>query len=107
MPVEYLDLSAESKEAQLKHAENLRKLEAVQRGRAIIIPTDQGEVKERLRELGHPITLFGEGPADRRERLRHVIAALELNEEELARVQVIIAILATLATLRGYPSYTT
>lgn len=30
--------------------------------------TDDAEVKAGLRALGEPITLFGEGPADRRER---------------------------------------
>jgi U4/U6 small nuclear ribonucleoprotein PRP4 len=88
MPIEYLDLSAESLAEQARHADALRKLEAQQRARSIIVPTDQGEIKRRLRELGHPVTLFGEGPADRRERLRDVIAALELNEEDLAHVQV-------------------
>ena len=87
MPVEHMDLSAESKESQLKHAEALKKFEAQQRARSIIVPTDISQIKTRLRELGQPVTLFGEGPADRRERLRVVIASLELSDEELARVQ--------------------
>ena len=83
-----MDLSAESLQAQAKHAEALRKLEAQQRARSIIVPTDTNEIKNKLRELRKPVTLFGEGPADRRERLREVISALELNDEELAHVQV-------------------
>ncbi|KAK4105610.1 WD40 repeat-like protein [Parathielavia hyrcaniae] len=39
----------------------------------IAVPTDDGRVRARLRELGHPITLFGEGPADRRDRLREIL----------------------------------
>nr|1MZW_B Chain B, U4/U6 snrnp 60kDa protein [Homo sapiens] len=31
------------------------------------------EVKASLRALGEPITLFGEGPAERRERLRNIL----------------------------------
>lgn len=89
MQVQVLDLSAESREAQIKHAEHLRRFEAQQRARSIVVPTSAMEIMLKLRELGHPITLFGEGAADRRERLREVIAQLELNEEELNRVQAI------------------
>ena len=87
MPVEYLDLSAESKAEQAKHADALRRLELKQRARSIVVPTDLGEIKARLRELGQPVTLFGEGPADRRERLRESIAALELDDGQLSQVQ--------------------
>jgi U4/U6 small nuclear ribonucleoprotein PRP4 len=39
----------------------------------IAVPTDDGKVRAKLRELGEPITLFGEGPADRRDRLRELL----------------------------------
>ncbi|KAF2144542.1 uncharacterized protein K452DRAFT_325099 [Aplosporella prunicola CBS 121167] len=39
----------------------------------IAVPTDDTRVRARLRELGEPITLFGEGPADRRDRLRELL----------------------------------
>src|SRR5690606_795344 len=32
----------------------------------VVVPTDDKRVRLRLRELGEPITLFGEGPVDRR-----------------------------------------
>lgn len=89
MHVEVLDLSETSKDAQLQHAETLRRFEAQQRARTVTVPTDIEEVKAKLRELGHPVTLFGEGPADRRERLKQEIANLELNTEELAKVQLL------------------
>ena len=54
----------------------------------IVVPTSIEDVKCKLRELGRPITLFGEGHADRRERLRDVIANLEIGEEEIAKIQV-------------------
>lgn len=88
MVVEEMDLSAESREAQMQHAETLRRFEAQQRSRAIIVPTSAEDVKQKLRELGHPVTYFGEGPADRRERLKQVIAELELDEEEAKDFQV-------------------
>ena len=87
---EYLDLNDDSKEEQLRHAEVLRKFEAHKRARSINVPTAIHEVKARLRELGNPITLFGEDHADRRERLREVIARLELDQEQLDKLQAII-----------------
>ncbi|KAJ4297266.1 hypothetical protein N0V88_004184 [Collariella sp. IMI 366227] len=40
----------------------------------IAVPTDDGRVRARLREMGEPITLFGEGPYERRDRLRELLA---------------------------------
>jgi len=39
----------------------------------IAVPTDDKRVRIRLRELGEPITLFGEGPPERRDRLREIL----------------------------------
>lgn len=44
--------------------------ELLKKAKNLPVPTNDKEVKLRLRELGHPICLFGEGPADRRDRLR-------------------------------------
>ena len=90
MRVEVLELSNESREAQLLHAEQMRKVEARSRARAIVVPTVVEEVKQRLRDLGHPATLFGENNVDRRERLRDVIASLELSQEEFGKIQELI-----------------
>ena len=86
--MEVMDLNDTSQEAQIKHAQLIRKYEAQKRARSINVPTAIEDVKQRLRELGHPITLFGEGPIERRERLKLVIASLELNEDELQKLQV-------------------
>ena len=54
------------------------------RAAAIAVPTDDGRVRARLREIGEPITLFGEGPGDRRDRLRELLttqAELEADED--------------------------
>ncbi|KAL2209839.1 WD40 repeat-like protein [Sarocladium strictum] len=37
------------------------------------VPTDDTRVKARLREMGEPITFFGEGRAERRDRLRELM----------------------------------
>lgn len=39
----------------------------------IAVPTDDARVRARLREMGEPITLFGEDLADRRDRLRQLM----------------------------------
>lgn len=56
---------------------------------AIVVPTDDGRVRARLRELGEPITLFGEGAPERRDRLRELLyerteaAAAEGGDEDV------------------------
>ena len=54
--------------------ELLREIEMRRKARQITIPTDDKEIKLHLRRLGEPICLFGEGPAERRERLRDLVA---------------------------------
>ena len=39
----------------------------------LAVPTDDAKVRARLRELAEPVTLFGEGPAERRDRLRELL----------------------------------
>ncbi|KFH40478.1 putative WD repeat-containing protein-like protein [Hapsidospora chrysogenum ATCC 11550] len=39
----------------------------------IAVPTDDGRVRAKLREMGEPVTLFGDGPAERRDRLRELM----------------------------------
>lgn len=51
-----------------RQQEALAEFERRRRARQITVSTDDAEVKAGLRALGEPITLFGEGPADRRER---------------------------------------
>jgi hypothetical protein len=97
MRVEEMDLSRESRESQLQHAETLKRFEAQQRARTMIVPTLVDDVKRKLRELGQPVTMFGEGPADRRERLKDVIARMELNEAEAREMQV--------SSLYSYPLF--
>lgn len=46
------------------------------------LPTTDKDVKKRLRELGHPICLFGEDAGDRRERLRAKVVEYMLEKGE-------------------------
>ena len=50
-------------------AEMMEEFERRRRVRAITVSTNDSEVKSELRLLGEPTCLFGEGPADRRNRL--------------------------------------
>lgn len=51
----------------------LSQFQRKRRAAAIAVPTDDGRVRTRLREMGEPVTLFGEGPGDRRDRLRELL----------------------------------
>lgn len=51
----------------------LAELDRKSAARKLALPTNDLEVKRRLRSHGQPITLFGEKREDRRERLRNVI----------------------------------
>lgn len=51
----------------------LAQLERKKFAQTIAVPTDDKKVRSRLREIGEPITLFGEGPAERRDRLRELL----------------------------------
>lgn len=67
----------------------LDELERKRRMRMMAITTDDTEVRKHLRQLGEPITLFGEGPADRRNRLKELLSyygtdAIEKKKEEEA-----------------------
>ncbi|KAJ1924268.1 hypothetical protein IWQ60_005307 [Tieghemiomyces parasiticus] len=64
----------------------LNEFERRKRARQLAVPTDDTRIKQRLRELGHPICLFGEGPMDRRNRLTYVMS--KLTEEELQNLTV-------------------
>lgn len=52
------------------HAQFDRKRRAAQ----LIVPTADRDVRTKLRSMGEPITLFGEGPGERRDRLRSILA---------------------------------
>lgn len=61
----------------------LDELERKKRARDLPVPTDDSKVKSRLREYGEPICLFGEGPSDRRDRLRYIMS-LQLIQQDIS-----------------------
>ena len=49
-----------SERARLENQVILDELERKKKARSLAVPTDDNKVKARLREIGEPITLFGE-----------------------------------------------
>ncbi|GAA5907253.1 hypothetical protein JCM8208_006732 [Rhodotorula glutinis] len=85
--LEARDSDIASSAAHPETARLLSELDRRQLARKIALPTNDGEVRARLRELDQPITLFGEGPADRRDRLRDLIAKARLERGEAMDVE--------------------
>ena len=50
------------------------------RARQLVVPTKLEEVVALLRNAGEPVTLFGERPEDRTDRLRHCLAREEFKD---------------------------
>lgn len=57
-----------------QQAKLLQEMERKKRARQIPVPTDNNKVIAMLREYGEPITLFGEDPGSRRDRLREIMS---------------------------------
>lgn len=57
-----------------QQAKLLQEMERKKRARQIPVPTDNSRVIALLREYGEPITLFGEDPGSRRDRLREILS---------------------------------
>lgn len=51
----------------------LNELDLKRQGQQVSVPTNDNEVRAKLRQLGEPITYFGEDKGDRRDRLRSLL----------------------------------
>jgi len=60
--------------ARLQHEEAVRAFEQKRSQREMAVPTGDAQVKAKLREFGEPACIFGEGPYERRDRLRTIMA---------------------------------
>lgn len=70
---EYFDIETEvAKDKQLL----LEEFEKKRKARLVNVSTDDEEVKRNLRQLNEPICYFGEGPAERRNRLRELLVSV-------------------------------
>ncbi len=72
-PADLSNFSANQIASIQAHSGLLAEFDRARLGRKIHVPTDDGEVRRHLRANGEPITLFGEGPGDRRERLKRIM----------------------------------
>ncbi|KAH8259255.1 U4/U6 small nuclear ribonucleoprotein Prp4 [Drosophila bipectinata] len=70
---DYFDLEAEIERDKVAL---LVEFERKKRARQINVSTDDAEIKSNLRQLNEPICYFGEGPAERRRRLKELLANL-------------------------------
>ncbi|KAG0364143.1 RNA processing-related protein [Gamsiella multidivaricata] len=68
------EMSESSKRARDQHMEIMEMFERKKRARTIAVPTEDKKVREKLRELGEPVCLFGEDNMDRRSRLRDLMS---------------------------------
>src|SRR5690606_30028728 len=71
--VEVLKFGESLKKRQERHDSMLNQLETAKKSKSVIVPTNDLHVKLKLRELGQPICYFGEGPSERRQRLKEVM----------------------------------
>jgi U4/U6 small nuclear ribonucleoprotein PRP4 len=78
-----LELADNTLREQEAHSKKLRQVEIRARASRIVVPTDVQQVRGNLRSLGHPVTLFGEGDAERRDRLRSILAAKAVDGEDV------------------------
>ncbi|KAJ3270204.1 U4/U6 small nuclear ribonucleoprotein Prp4 [Terramyces sp. JEL0728] len=61
----------------------LQQFERKDVARTVDVPTNDNKVRNRLRELEEPMTLFGEGSKERRERLKNLLAERILRGESV------------------------
>jgi len=80
---EFMTLSKDENPLLEDRTEILEEFERRKRLKLINVSTDDNEVKKDLRQLGEPICLFGEGPAERRARLRDLLS--QLGEDAIRR----------------------
>ncbi|CAN6835873.1 unnamed protein product [Brassica oleracea] len=75
---EHYVISEESKQVRERQEKAMQELLIKRRAAAIAVPTNDKSVRDRLRRLGEPITLFGEQEMERRARLAQLMARLDI-----------------------------
>jgi len=67
-------ISDEMARARQQHEDQVRSFEQKASQRQLAVPTGDAQVKAKLREFGEAVCIFGEGPYERRDRLRTIMA---------------------------------
>lgn len=80
--VEQLELTSEAQQERLQHEAVLREMEIQKKAFSVVVPTFIKDIHAKLRELGEPIILFGENPANVRDRLRLCLARIEVYKQQ-------------------------
>lgn len=75
---EHYVISEESRQVRERQEKAMQELLIKRRAAAIAVPTNDKSVRDRLRRLGDPITLFGEQEMERRARLAQLMARLDI-----------------------------
>jgi len=70
---ERMGLGSSAAQKRKSHEQLLQSFESRRKARTVVVPTDDAEVRQRLRAFGEPVTFFGEGKPERRERLRQIL----------------------------------
>lgn len=78
-----MQLSAHNAEAVAQHDKLQRAHDLQKKAKTLPIPTNDRDVKLKLRELGQPICLFGEDAGMRRERLREKVIEYTVEHGEV------------------------
>ncbi|EFH58038.1 hypothetical protein ARALYDRAFT_483227 [Arabidopsis lyrata subsp. lyrata] len=76
---EHFEISEESRQVRERQEKALQDLLVKRRAAAMAVPTNDKAVRDRLRRLGQPITLFGEQEMERRARLTQLLARLDMD----------------------------
>jgi len=83
-PPETVELSTASQQAIARQQELKESMAKRKRARELAVPTNDNQVKLKLRDSGEPVCLFGEQAPERRERLRDVMAlCIDLDEPDI------------------------
>ncbi|ESQ39813.1 hypothetical protein EUTSA_v10000860mg [Eutrema salsugineum] len=76
---EHYEISEESRQVRERREKALKDMQIKRRAAALAVPTNDKAVRDRLRRLGQPITLFGEQEMERRARLAQHMARLDID----------------------------
>eukprot|EP00747_Dinoflagellata_sp_TGD_P187248 gnl/TRDRNA2_/TRDRNA2_44803_c0_seq1.p1 gnl/TRDRNA2_/TRDRNA2_44803_c0~~gnl/TRDRNA2_/TRDRNA2_44803_c0_seq1.p1 ORF type:complete len:496 (+),score=98.38 gnl/TRDRNA2_/TRDRNA2_44803_c0_seq1:86-1573(+) len=75
------DVTESMANARQQHEDAVRAFESKANQRTMAVPTGDAAVKAKLREFGEPVSIFGEGPYERRDRLRTIMAGRTAPQE--------------------------